>query len=350
MAGALGLIAPPLLAAPRGPARPAQRAAYPLAPGRSFWVPELSPSGPVVAFVNLYTQHTQVYRNGIAVGYSSVSTGKPGHGTPSGLFTVLEKRRHHRSNLYSNAPMPWMIRLTWGGIAFHGGALPGYPASHGCIRLPMDFAARLFSVLGHGDTVAVLRHAPGAGLSPLPALAPIDPQGQPLLQPGMIAAPTYWREERAATASVALAQRASTAAVAPASTAAATAPQAAASAPAPIAPASAMPLSLLASLPQRRLFVMRGGRMLASAALPEGVSAWSGATPVLVWSAKGQWEGAHGTQPSGLSDAQVWQQLLGGQAAWAERLRAHLVPGSTLAISPLPALSDVHTAAWGLTA
>ena len=97
MAGALGLIVPPLLAAPRGPDRPAQRAAYPLAPGRSFWVPELSPNGPVVAFVNLHTQHTQVYRNGIAVGYSSVSTGKPGHGTPSGLFTVLEKRRHHRS-------------------------------------------------------------------------------------------------------------------------------------------------------------------------------------------------------------------------------------------------------------
>ena len=111
-----------------------------------------------------------------------------------------------------------------------------------------------------------------------------------------------------------------------------------------------MPLSLLASLPQRRLFVMRGGRMLASAALPEGVSAWSGATPVLVWSAQRQWEGVHGTQPGGLSDAQVWQQLLGGKSAWAERLRANLVPGSTLAISPLPALSDVHTAAWGLTA
>ena len=343
MAGALGLIAPPLLAAPRGPDRPAQRAAYPLAPGRSFWVPELSPNGPVVAFVNLYTQHTQVYRNGIAIGYSSVSTGKPAHGTPSGLFTVLEKRRHHRSNLYSNAPMPWMIRLTWGGIAFHGGALPGYPASHGCIRLPMDFAARLFSVLGYGDTVAVLRHAPGTGLSPLPTLAPIDPQGQPLLQPGMISAPTYWREEPAPAASVAPAQRQSAGSPGPASTS--TTAAAGASSPEPIAP-----LSLLASLPQRRLFVMRGGRMLASAALPAAVSAWSGPKPVQVWAANGQWEGAHGAAPTGLSDAQVWQQLLGGQAAWAERLRAHLVPGSTLAISPLPALSDVHTAAWGLTA
>ena len=184
MAAALGLLAPPLLAAPRRSARAAARAAYPLAPGRSFWVPELATHGPVVAFVNLHTQHTQVYRNGIAIGYSSVSTGKPGHGTPSGLFTILEKRRHHRSNLYNNAPMPWMIRLTWGGIAFHGGALPGYPASHGCIRLPMDFAPHLFSVLGRGDTVAVMRHAPGAGLAPLPALAPIDPGGQPLLEPG----------------------------------------------------------------------------------------------------------------------------------------------------------------------
>ena len=314
-----------------------------LKPGEFIWAPDVAPDGPVMIIVSLQTQRAYVYRNGIIIGVSTVSTGKEGHETPTGVFTVLQKARDHKSNLYNSAPMPFMQRLTWDGIALHAGNLPGYPASHGCIRLPMDFAARLFSVLGYGDTVAVLRHAPGTGLSPLPTLAPIDPRGQPLLQPGMISAPTYWREEPAPAASVAPAQRQSAGSPGPASTS--TTAAAGASSPEPIAP-----LSLLASLPQRRLFVMRGGRMLASAALPAAVSAWSGPKPVQVWAANGQWEGAHGAAPTGLSDAQVWQQLLGGQAAWAERLRAHLVPGSTLAISPLPALSDVHTAAWGLTA
>ena len=71
---------------------------------------------------------------------------KPGHETPTGTYPILEKRRRHFSNLYNNAPMPFMQRLTWDGIALHAGQIPGYPASHGCVRLPHAFAEKLFAI------------------------------------------------------------------------------------------------------------------------------------------------------------------------------------------------------------
>src|SRR3546814_17551293 len=86
---------------------------------------------------------------------ASVSTGMKGHRTTTGEFPVLQKRQWHRSNLYSNAPMPFMQRLTWDGIALHAGKNPGYPASHGCIRLPREFAEHLFGVTDHGQVVVV---------------------------------------------------------------------------------------------------------------------------------------------------------------------------------------------------
>ena len=73
-----------------------------------------------------------------------VSTGTPGHPTPMGVFSVIEKDRYHRSNLYDSAPMFYMHRLTWSGVAMHEGILPGYAASHGCIRMPTDFVSRLW--------------------------------------------------------------------------------------------------------------------------------------------------------------------------------------------------------------
>src|SRR4029078_5868996 len=87
-----------------------------------------------------------------------VSTGQVGYETPAGLYSVIERKRQHFSNLYENAPMPFMQRITWSGIALHAGALPGHPASHGCIRLPYDFAGRLFDVTKVGMSVIV---APG---------------------------------------------------------------------------------------------------------------------------------------------------------------------------------------------
>src|SRR5262249_57571081 len=77
------------------------------------------------------------------IAQSAVSTGMPGYRTPTGVFSVLQKRRYHESNIYSGAPMPFMQRLTWSGIALHAGVLPGFPASHGCIRLPHHFAVAL---------------------------------------------------------------------------------------------------------------------------------------------------------------------------------------------------------------
>lgn len=137
-----------------------------LKPGEYWWNPQLSPLGPVVVLVSIPQQMLHVYRNGILIGRSTVSTGAPGHSTPGGVFTILEKERIHYSKKYDNAPMPNMQRLTWTGIAMHSGNLPGYAASHGCIRLPFDFSQLLFSATNSGGTVVV-----GDGKTPTPHLA-----------------------------------------------------------------------------------------------------------------------------------------------------------------------------------
>jgi hypothetical protein len=126
-----------------------------LKPGEYWWAPVVSPTGPVVVLVSVPQQVLHVYRNGILVGRSSVSTGAKGHGTPAGVFTILQKRKRHYSSTYNNAPMPHMQRLTWTGIAMHSGNLPGYPASHGCVRMPYDFSKLLFSLTSHGGTVVI---------------------------------------------------------------------------------------------------------------------------------------------------------------------------------------------------
>ena len=95
----------------------------------------------------------------MAFGWRSrrVSTGTASHPTPTGVFSIIEKDRFHRSNLYHNAPMFFMQRVTWSGVAMHEGVLPGYPASHGCIRLPRDFAARLWPTTKLGVRVIIAR-------------------------------------------------------------------------------------------------------------------------------------------------------------------------------------------------
>jgi len=126
-----------------------------LKPGDYVWRPEMSPAGPVVIVVSLSEQLLYVYRNGIRIGRTSVSSGKPGHKTPTGVFTVLQKNVKHTSTIYRGASMPYMERLTWGGVAIHAGNLPGYPAAHGCVRLPLDFAKQLYTVTQDGTTVIV---------------------------------------------------------------------------------------------------------------------------------------------------------------------------------------------------
>src|ERR1700727_98728 len=123
--------------------------------GQFLWMGDAFTAGPVVMVVSLTEQKAYVYRNGILIGATTVSTGRPGHLTPTGVFTVLQKQKEHRSTIYDGAPMPYMERLTWGGIALHAGGLPGYPESHGCVHLPSEFAKLLFGISPAGMTVVI---------------------------------------------------------------------------------------------------------------------------------------------------------------------------------------------------
>jgi L,D-transpeptidase catalytic domain len=126
-----------------------------LKPGEYVWEPERAPEGPLLIVASIPEQVAYVYRNGVRIARSSVSTGRPGHRTPTGVFTILEKEIHHTSSIYRGAEMPYMERVTWGGIALHAGDLPGYPDSHGCVRLPLEFAKLLFGVTMKGATVII---------------------------------------------------------------------------------------------------------------------------------------------------------------------------------------------------
>jgi hypothetical protein len=134
-----------------------------LKPGEFFWQPHLAPAGDVEMVVSIPLQRAFVYRERVLIGVTTVSTGKAGHPTPVGSFDILQKRRQHRSNLYNNAPMPFMQRLTWDGIALHAGEIPGRPASHGCVRLPLAFAKLLFDATRVGASVHIVDHAPAPG-------------------------------------------------------------------------------------------------------------------------------------------------------------------------------------------
>ncbi len=131
------------------------------------------PKGPLQIIVSISTQRVTLFSNGERVAQGPVSTGTASHPTPLGVFSILEKSRHHRSNLYSNAPMPYMQRLTWSGVALHEGVLPGYPASHGCIRLSREFAAKLWPATKLGARVIVARDE----------LAPIEFKHAKLFEP-----------------------------------------------------------------------------------------------------------------------------------------------------------------------
>ena len=117
-------------------------------------------AGRVRVLISLSQQKAWVFRDGELFGTSPVSTGKRGKETPTGTFPILQKRVRHFSNLYDNAPMPYMQRLTHSGIALHAGQLPGYPASHGCIRFPWSFAKKLYGITDFSTRVTITRDAP----------------------------------------------------------------------------------------------------------------------------------------------------------------------------------------------
>ena len=167
--------------------------------GGYLWAPLIAPSGPILAVISLPVQRIYVYRNGVLIGASTISTGRPGHQTPTGVFTVLQKQVHHKSNLYDSAPMPYMQRLTWSGVAMHAGNLPGYPASHGCVRMPLAFAKLLYGTTSRGMTVVI------TDLQAVPRIAPTPD----LLQSEAAVAsaetkPSIWQPEKAVTGPVSL--------------------------------------------------------------------------------------------------------------------------------------------------
>ena len=126
-----------------------------LRPGQFVWYPERAEAGPVAIVVSLPDQLVYVYRNGIRIGVSTCATGRPGHATPTGVFTILQKDKTHHSSLYNDASMPFTERLTWSGVALHAGNLPGYPDSHGCVHLPLEFSELLFQVTQLGTPVII---------------------------------------------------------------------------------------------------------------------------------------------------------------------------------------------------
>lgn len=170
-----------------------------LQPGEFIWDAAAVPSGPIVVVVSLPEQRADVYRNGIRIGVTTVSTGKPGHETPTGIFTVLQKDKDHHSKKYHNAPMPYAERLTWDGVALHAGGLPGYPSSHGCVHLPSVFARELFAISPMGMTVVIAnaRKSPADVVHPA-ALSPVDPRtGQAFEVPRLSAdEPFRWQPDK----------------------------------------------------------------------------------------------------------------------------------------------------------
>ncbi len=297
--------------APRGPTD--------LKPGEFLWHPEISPSGPIVLVVSLDEQRAYVYRNGIAIGLSTISSGKPGHETPTGVFTILQKDKDHKSNLYNSAPMPYMQRLTWDGIALHGGNLPGHPASHGCVRLPQAFAQKLFGETKRGDTVVVAdaKSAPMSLAYPA-VLAPVNSIGKPL--PETTDAPDhYWNDAAAPSGQV----------------------------------------GILVSLHDQRLYVLRDGVLIGESRLQaKALPAFEGTTLFVM-------QQGFAETPSPLDATQKLHRwtaypLLGQSAgnaspdllatpslpmalppAFAEQLYKALVPGTTLLVTSLPAVRPV---------
>ncbi|MGN6375484.1 MAG: L,D-transpeptidase family protein, partial [Sphingomonas sp.] len=148
------MLASPALAAHGGGATMADTAPT-LSPSDGVWNDD-GGTGPLRIIVSLADQRAYVYRGDTMIAVSSVSSGRDGKETPTGEFPILQKQVDHRSTLYDSAPMPYMERLTWDGVAIHAGVTPGYRTSHGCIHVPLAFAKKLFSETKVGTVVDVV--------------------------------------------------------------------------------------------------------------------------------------------------------------------------------------------------
>lgn len=286
-----------------------------------FWHPEIAPRGPLVMVVSLDEQYLYVYRNGVAIGASPISSGRPGMETPTGIYTILQKERTHRSNLYNDAPMPFMQRLTWDGIAMHGGHLPGHPASHGCIRLPHAFAEKLFATSQRGAVVVIAdTHVTPAAIVHPAAVAPIDLSGQPMAAP--------MSGDHSTLSALAT---------------------------------NGLPLSVVISTHDRAVYVLRDGQLVAQSALGLAEDNAFQGTVLYVMRRESQradepesaqqaahlWS-AYRIMGDGLppEPAQMASQL-NVPAAFGQRLRASLSPGTTVLVTDLPGYGSSDQAAYG---
>ncbi len=283
-----------------------------LEPGEFVWEGNLEPEGPVAVVVSLPEQMAYVYRNGVRIGVSTVSSGKPGHSTPTGVFTILNKDKNHHSKKYGNAPMPYSERLTWDGVALHAGGLPGYPSSHGCVHLPSEFARLLFGITHSGTTVVI------AGKSTAP---------RELVHPALLtpvdAATGHAGPDRALAASETLRWQ----------------PQ----------NSPEGPLTLVVSAADRRAIVLRNGKEIGRARIgieepgrPLGTHAYTvlaGEGPGHArWSAIGL--PGHAAESGGQHDDDAFHRIrLPGELS--REIAPLLVPGTTMLITDAPVLE--HT-------
>ena len=174
LAMGIGLLAAATMSAPAwagSDSGAVETAAATLSANHFIWTDTTSQE-PVSIVVSLAMQRAFVYRGQRLVAATTISSGKDGKDTPTGTYTILQKDVDHHSNLYNTAPMPFMQRLTWDGVAIHAGNNPGFPASHGCIRVPLAFAKKLYAVTSVGTTVIVTDEPVDGANPPAPASAP----------------------------------------------------------------------------------------------------------------------------------------------------------------------------------
>ena len=211
-----------------------------------------TPKGPLQIIISIADQRVSVYDNGALIARSSVSTGVARHPTPLGVFSVISKQRWHHSNLYSAAPMPYMQRITWSGIALHAGVLPGHPASHGCIRLKNSFAIRLWHLTKRGTRVIIAYDD----------VRPVEIANPHLFNPKAASAAPESRAATVAANSTHAAAATQRPLMSNAESQEATNLQAPSPAPAAIAPQKVVPISVFVSRKLSKLFVRRGFRPL----------------------------------------------------------------------------------------
>ena len=206
------------------------------------------PKGPLQIIISIAHQRVSLYDNGALIARSSVSTGIQHHPTPLGVFSVISKERWHRSNIYSAAPMPYMQRITWSGIALHAGVVPGRPASHGCIRLTNGFAIRLWHLTKRGTRVIIAHDD----------VQPVEITNPHLFKPKAASATPESRAATVAGNNVDVAAATHGPFMSNAEAQEATTLQAPSSAPAGVVPQKVVPISVFVSRKLSKLFVRRG--------------------------------------------------------------------------------------------